>query len=69
MLVECEKCHCSYNDEYRSTICPHGQIGAGAQKYAYCRVHDLFNCPLHSDSPTKTDANGIIKKESLTAGQ
>jgi hypothetical protein len=62
MIIQCEKCGETYNDETRSTMCDHGLIGSEG-KYAYCRHHDLFNCPLHDDSPYSQDAYGIIKEQ------
>jgi predicted HAD superfamily Cof-like phosphohydrolase len=47
MLVECDVCGLSYNDEYRWTICPHHPLEASSDGKGYCREHDLFNCPNH----------------------
>lgn len=63
MLTKCDGCGAVYDDECRTTICPHGTLGASGSKYAYCRKHDLFDCPLHDDSPTKTDLYGVVRRE------
>ena len=44
-LVHCSSCNRTYDDESRWTICPHGPLWAGPDKY--CAEHDLINCPHH----------------------
>jgi hypothetical protein len=44
MTVQCPDCKSVYDDEHQWTICPHGPLWAGVD--AYCKRHDLVNCPL-----------------------
>ena len=41
MTRVCDDCGRIYNDEYRSTICPHDGING------LCVEHDLYGCPHH----------------------
>lgn len=43
MITRCEKCGRVYDDASCWTICPHGPLWASPT--AYCRIHDLVNCP------------------------
>lgn len=62
MLVQCSTCRRAYDDAEQWTICPHGPLWAAPD--AYCRVHDLVNCPLEHDSP---QANAeAVRRRSLT---
>ena len=55
MLVRCDACRHRYDDAEQWTICPHGPLWAAPE--AYCRVHDLVNCPLtHDDARTNAEA-------------
>jgi len=66
MWVRCEKCGRGYDDAECWTICPHGPLWAAAD--AYCREHDLVDCPMHEK---KADDDGGIEltpeqREALT---
>jgi hypothetical protein len=50
MVVTCDKCHRLYDDAEQWTICPHGPLWAAHD--AYCREHDLVNCPMHDEENT-----------------
>lgn len=45
MITFCLNCNRRYDDAEYWTICPHGPLWAGPS--AYCKQHDLVNCPLH----------------------
>lgn len=49
MLVQCSTCRHAYDDAEQWTLCPHGPLWAPSD--AYCREHDLVNCPMAHDSP------------------
>lgn len=48
MVMECVDCHIVYDDATCWTTCPHGPLWADPD--AYCREHDLINCPFHEPS-------------------
>jgi hypothetical protein len=65
MLVTCESCGVSYNDEYRWTVCPHMPLESTpepfdpvANPHGYCREHDLFG-PHVGHEPKRVDSVGI----------
>lgn len=36
-----------FDDEQSLTICPHGPLWAGVERY--CIEHDLVDCPFHGE--------------------
>ena len=54
MQLQCGDCRRLFDDEVSWTICPHGPLWAAPE--AYCREHDLVNCPHHqvpADKPVR----------------
>jgi hypothetical protein len=45
VIVRCDRCERNYDDATQWTICPHGPLWAAHD--AYCREHDLVDCPFH----------------------
>jgi hypothetical protein len=58
MDVYCEKCGRWYDDAARWTICPHNNLAVKATT-PYCAQHDLYECPICTDS--KQDTLGVCR--------